>query len=308
MSEKTEEVAAGTPEEAAQPKFQPRNNVKDLNAEARVFIADAMGDLEKYKGYLDVIAQFPDYTPMNCAQIALHRPQATQLFDSKAITEAGGFINKGEKGVPIIAPKWVPGKDGEDGKTFFNIKYMFARDQQHGARLANPKAFSQETVLEAMRQVYDCPAPSTREGMYIVGKHFGLAGAFIEHLPEVPQADNLEETLENCVSYMKDVQGETKRFCFALEKKCGELVADHTQSRNERAAAAFERAAKRETAVPEQTPEAPEPASGAAEKTTGMSAKEKLAAAKAKAEAKNQAAAKPAPTAEKAKAKDAGAR
>ena len=32
------------------PKFQPRDNVKDLNAEARMFIAEAMSDLDKYQG------------------------------------------------------------------------------------------------------------------------------------------------------------------------------------------------------------------------------------------------------------------
>ena len=158
-----------------------------------------------------------------------------------------------------------------------------------------------------MRQVTECEAPSTREGMYVVGKHFGLEGVFIDRLPEVPQADSLEESLEMCVNHMKDVQFETKRFCYALEKKCAELVADNAQSRNERAAAAFERAAKRETAAPAHAPETAEPEKEAAE-TQGMSTKEKLAAAKAAAEAKNQAAAKPAPTATQAKATKAVAR
>lgn len=275
--------------ETEEKKYQPRNTKEELNAQARVYIAEALGDIDKLKGYLDVMARFPDYSAMNCAHIAMHRPQAVQLWDTDAIKEAGGYINRGEKGVPILAPVYVPGKDGEPGKRFTNVKYMFARDQQHGARLDRPKTYDQQTVLDAMRAVDTCRAPASREGLYIVGRHFGLNG-YIEKLPELPSSDDLNTALETAVGYMNDVHAEVKPFVYALERKCAELVADKTVERNEKVAQMFARSAERaESQQQEQeAPQADAPTSEAAPKAQEQKAKP--TSAKARMEAARQAA------------------
>lgn len=278
------------PENESGEKYQPRNTVKDLNAQARVYIAEALGDIDKLKAYLDVMARYPDYSAMNCAHIAMHRPQAVQLWDMEAIKEAGGYINRGERGVPIVYPKFVPGKDGEPGKTYHNVKYMFGRDQQHGARLDYPKTYDQSIVLDAMSKVNTCRAPASREGLYIVGKHFGIEGVYIDRLPELPQSDDLDTALATAKDYMDGVRNEVKPFVYALERKCAELVADKTASRNERVAQMFSKAAKeaaKEAACNEEQTKAP--ASETERKETAKEAK--LTSAKARMEAAKAAAA-----------------
>lgn len=255
-------------------KYMPKNTSKELNAEARVFIAQTTQDIDALKGYLDVMAKFPTYSAMNCAHIAMHRPEATQLFSADKIKEAGGFINRGEKGVPIVAPEFKPGKDGEPGRTYMNVKYLFARDQQHGAKLPYPKTYDAQTVYDAMRQVDTVEAPSTREGIYVLGKHFDLPGVYIDKLPEMAQTENLEELLTEAVDHMKSVQKEVKAFVHAVEQKCDELLADKAINRNEHVASMFMRAAERSQAgqavqadAPQSAPveaEQPEPAEGAA--------------------------------------------
>lgn len=283
------------PDNENEEKYQPRNTVKDLNAEARVYIAEAMGDLGKLKGYLDVMARYPDYSPMNCAHIAMHRPQAAQLWSADAIKEAGGYINRSEKGVPIVYPRFVPGKDGEPGKTYHNVKYMFARDQQHGAKLEHPKAYDQRVVIDAMSKVDTCQAPASREGLYVVGQHFGIEGVYIDKLPELPQTDDLETALAAARDYMESVHAEVKPFVYALERKCAELVADKTVSRNERVAQMFSRAAKKEApqqAAEERQAEAPASVEGIKEEKQAAkptSAKARMEAAKLAAAQRSQA-------------------
>lgn len=274
------------PENDSGEKYQPRYTVKDLNAQARLYIAEALGDLDKLKAYLDVMARYTDYSAMNCAHIAMHRPQAVQLWDRDTIKKAGGYINRGEKGVPIIYPEFVPGKNGEPGNTFLNVKYMFARDQQHGARLDYPKTYDQSVVLEAMSKVDTYRAPASREGLYIVGKHFGIQGVYIDKLPELPQSDDLDAALATAKDYMDGVRNEVKPFVFALEQKCAELVADKTVSRNERVAQMFSKTAKeatKETMHNEERAEAPTPKEGreAAKEAKPTSAKARMEAAKA---------------------------
>lgn len=291
------EAETGAEATKAARKFEPRDNVKDLNASARAFIGESMQDLDKYKALLDVMATFPDYSAMNCAHIAMHRPQATQLFSSQQIKDAGGFVNKGERGIPIVAPKFVAGKDGEPPKTFFNAKYLFARDQQHGAHLPYPKTYDQDTVLAAMAKVDTVGAPTHRDGFYVVGKHFGLEGTYLDQLPDLPQIEDAEAMLMACVSHADEVQYETKRFCFAVEQKCAELVSEKALKRNERAANMFARAATRAQEAGQDAPEVPAgeeqdkpaPVQKEARAPKAPSAKAKLAEAKARAEEQNAA-------------------
>jgi len=66
----------------------------------------------RYRDYLEVLGRFPSYSINNAMLIALHSPQATQVasFDSWK-NSYKRYVQKGERGFPIIRPKTVIKKE-----------------------------------------------------------------------------------------------------------------------------------------------------------------------------------------------------
>ena len=60
---------------------------------------------EKYKNYLSTMSKFHNYSVNNTLLIALQKPDATLVAGFKAWqTNFNRHVNKGEKGIRILAP------------------------------------------------------------------------------------------------------------------------------------------------------------------------------------------------------------
>jgi hypothetical protein len=66
------------------------------------------------------------YSLRNVLLILAQMPDATVCAGFHAWRAAGRTVRKGSKGLAILAPMTVPsGEDGEPGRTFFRVVYVF---------------------------------------------------------------------------------------------------------------------------------------------------------------------------------------
>lgn len=115
-----------------------QENVKQLIEQLEAGKSDALTD------YLRAMANFRTYSLLNQIAIARQHPSATRVAGIVAWNQLGRFVNKGEKGIAILAPvvaKRNPDKapvtadDPGTTKTVvlgFRRVYVWAEDQTHG--------------------------------------------------------------------------------------------------------------------------------------------------------------------------------
>lgn len=120
-----------------------RENIKHLIEQLEA------GHSEALTAYLRAMAVFREYSLLNQMAIARQRPTATRVAGMYTWNQLGRFVNKGEKGIAILAP--VIGKSrkqrksAENAETDLNTKqpvllgfrkvYVWSEDQTHGLPL-----------------------------------------------------------------------------------------------------------------------------------------------------------------------------
>jgi hypothetical protein len=105
------------------------------------------GHSEALTAYLRAMALFRDYSLGNLMAIARQHPSATRVAGMYAWNQLGRFVNKGEKGIAILAPvigkrnKRTQDNDSEEADPNkaallgFRKVYVWAEDQTHGQPL-----------------------------------------------------------------------------------------------------------------------------------------------------------------------------
>ena len=83
-----------------------REEVKELIERGVRELNDALaaGKSERLQQYLKVMARFPSYSFNNQLLICLQLPEATRVQGFRGWKKLGRVVNKGEKGIGIIAP------------------------------------------------------------------------------------------------------------------------------------------------------------------------------------------------------------
>lgn len=134
---------------------------------------------ERYKEYLGVMAKFHRYSSRNSLLILLQNPDASHVAGFGAWKSMGRSVNKGEKGIQILAPapyqKRVEVTRDENGKllpepqtkevtvTAFRPAYVFDVSQTKGKEL--PRLVEQlmgsvpehDKMMRCLREVSPCP-------------------------------------------------------------------------------------------------------------------------------------------------------
>src|SRR6266567_9312698 len=90
-----------------QQRTNPRDNpAQQLIKQAVDFLIEQLkqGKSETLTAYLAAMARFHGYSFSNILAIVHARPDATRVAGIRTWNELGRFINKGEKGIPILAP------------------------------------------------------------------------------------------------------------------------------------------------------------------------------------------------------------
>jgi hypothetical protein len=90
-----------------QPSTSSKENpVQQLIKEAVDFLVEQLrqGKSETLTAYLNAMARFHSYNFDNILAIAHARPNATHVAGIRTWNKLGRFVNKGEKGIPILAP------------------------------------------------------------------------------------------------------------------------------------------------------------------------------------------------------------
>lgn len=77
----------------------------------------AAGKSEELSKYLDTMSRFHNYSFGNCLLIARQRPTATRVAGFHAWKKLGRSVNKGEKGICILAPMVGKKEDDEGNET-----------------------------------------------------------------------------------------------------------------------------------------------------------------------------------------------
>ncbi len=119
---------------------------KKLSSDAleRLSRALAEGKSEALTAYLRAVATFHDYSFGNIMLIASQRPDATRVAGFRTWKKLGRFVQKGEKGIVIIAPMVFRSKDNgsadaEAGPQLrFRAVYVFDVSQTDGEPLPKP--------------------------------------------------------------------------------------------------------------------------------------------------------------------------
>ena len=68
---------------------------------------------DRYKEYIQTMSKFPHYSINNCILIASQKPDASYVCGFKKWQEFGRAVNKGSRGIMIIAPVKVKGTEQE---------------------------------------------------------------------------------------------------------------------------------------------------------------------------------------------------
>lgn len=223
--------------------FEPKHGVKELNDRAREFFLRVADDPELYKRYLKTIAKFPSYSAMNAVRIHEAAPDATQVRDLEAWNKLGCTVKGKESGIPITHPEY----DAKARKTFFKVKYLFAEHQVNGAVKAS-KGYD-ERFLEQAFELVETAAPTTPEGKYIVGQHFGIGGYLKDGaLPpaDLLAVDKVEEACGNIKDYVDEIRKSSYAFIRAVEGAYKGLAAEDVREKNAGLFKSLKRSAERE--------------------------------------------------------------
>lgn len=121
-----------------------RENLQSLIAQLEAGHSDAL------TAYLNAMSRFHRYSLLNCLEIARQRPTASRVAGMYAWNQLGRRVNKGEKGIRILAPilgiRRKPDEEVEKDIRVQNERvlvgfrnaYVFDVEQTSGADLAEP--------------------------------------------------------------------------------------------------------------------------------------------------------------------------
>lgn len=211
------------------PKHEPKNTVKDLNNEAREFLLMMTTEHKDYKAFLATVAKFPSYSAMNATHIHKHAPDAQVLKDSDTWNEEKNSIKKGEAGIPVTYPEI-----GKNGQLFFKVKYLFSDQQVAKPPQVAGKEYDEKLLGQAFEKS-SAPVPTTPEGKFIVGQHFGLPSYLKDGvLPpaDLMMTDDAKEACDNIKNYVDDIRKDANQFIRSVESSYKELYQNKTQEQN----------------------------------------------------------------------------
>jgi N-terminal domain of anti-restriction factor ArdC len=141
-----------------QPSTNPKANpVQQLIKESVDFLIEQLrqGKSETLTAYLNAMARFHSYSFGNILAIAHARPNATHVAGIRTWNKLGRFVNKGEKGIPILAPmiraqkqkheeSQEPSEKPAHSPIGFRKVWVFDILQTHGRDLPKPATVSGE--------------------------------------------------------------------------------------------------------------------------------------------------------------------
>jgi len=145
------------------PPYQQPTNPRDNPAQQLIkqavdFLIEQLkqGKSQTLTAYLSAMARFHSYSFSNVVAIVHARPDATRVAGIRTWNKLGRFINKGEKGIPILAPVIGTSKRSEESDRqeqakkpapmligFRNV-FVFDYLQTHGRDLPEPATVSGE--------------------------------------------------------------------------------------------------------------------------------------------------------------------
>ena len=165
------------------------------------------GHSEALTAYLRAMAVFREYSWLNQMSIARQRPTATKVAGLRTWNQLGRYVNKGEKGIAILAP--VMGKPRrqcentdeidthvEANKSVlvgFRKVYVWSEDQTHGQPLAELEKVTGDpgVYLDRMREFVNGQG-ITIEYNESIAPALGMAfGTTIRLLPGQNEAEEL---------------------------------------------------------------------------------------------------------------------
>ena len=124
---------------------KPKNTAKDLNNKIQKHFEELIKATDKARRskdmmcYLDFCAKFHQYSPANILLIMIARPEATLVAGYNKWKSMGRWVNKGEGGIPILAPLLIKEEleDGLETKRLvgFKVVYVFDITQTEGEPL-----------------------------------------------------------------------------------------------------------------------------------------------------------------------------
>ena len=119
-----------------------RENLQSLIAQLEAGHSDAL------TAYLNAMSRFHQYSLLNCLEIARQRPTASRVAGMYAWNQLGRRVNKGEKGIRILAPilgiRRKPDEEAEkdirvqNERVLVGFRHTYVWEQTSGADLPEP--------------------------------------------------------------------------------------------------------------------------------------------------------------------------
>jgi len=126
--------------------YKLKNSAKELNKQIEQHLVELAQATDKARTseemlrYLDFCAKFHQYSAGNIWLIMLAKPDATYVAGFHKWKSMGRWVQKGERGIPILAPVLVKDENNEDGidtkrLVGFKTVYVFDVSQTEGEPL-----------------------------------------------------------------------------------------------------------------------------------------------------------------------------
>lgn len=123
----------------------------------------AVFDSNRYKEYLKVMSKFTNYSFHNCMLIAMQKPDAALVAGYGKWKSLGRQVNRGEKGIMILAPMTYKRKsedasedEEEETAVAFKATYVYDISQTSGKELLNyVQDLEGEIEPEQMKAMFD---------------------------------------------------------------------------------------------------------------------------------------------------------
>jgi hypothetical protein len=194
--------APSTTENPKQP--QQKQTAQQLVRENVQYLIEQLeaGHSEALTGFLRAMAVFRTYSLANQMAIARQRPTASRVAGMYAWNQLGRYVNKGERGIAILAPvigkrsKHDATEDKDKNGTMllgFRRVYVFAQEQTHGLPLPELEQVTGDAgvYLERMRE-WVASEGITLEYTEEIAPALGMAyGTTIRILPPQSEAEEL---------------------------------------------------------------------------------------------------------------------
>ncbi len=126
-----------TPQQKAEYKAEKREEMRDLFTKIDEGVKEVF-ESENYKTYLSYMGKFTNYSAGNCILIMLQKPDASLVAAFGKWKEFGRTVNKGEKGIAILAPMTFKTKE---------VKEQLVKDVR-GNQIYNPDGSEKKEKVE----------------------------------------------------------------------------------------------------------------------------------------------------------------